>query len=673
MRPTLPSRPDPPTSLPARPWWRTWAPAIAVLLAAGLFAWWGTWGFGFKFDDGPAIVANDALLAGDWWTAAFGGKHQPLANRPFTCWSLALDFAIWGPGPFGPHFGNVVLHLCNGVLLLLLANAALRAPNLAGHFPPVQARRLALAIATVWLVHPLATDAVAYATQRSTLLASACLLLSLLATARAAAARSPWPWRTAAVLAQALGMASKEEMVVGPLLVVLFERAFLWPSWRALRQRRAFVLALAATWGVLAACVAAGPHNPTVGYATHLGTTAWQWLLTQAGVVAHYVALAAWPSPLRGAYDWGVVKDVGPAVLPGLLVLALLAVTVACWRKHAQWGWLGALFFLWLAPTSTVLPIVTEVVAERRAYLPMLAVIVPAVFAGRAFVSLLSPAAARVLGAGLAAAAVVGLALMTRSHAASYASEPEFWQDAYDKRDPASRTMLAAQILSNHGAMLFGAGRVDEAAALFDLAMQCEAPTHVERTHHAASLQQRGRHREAVAALEQAIREAPTYAEGHGTLGTCLLMEVVKAPVVAGDPRLARAVAGLQRAVELEPRRVAFWNTLGKALEHQQRWPEAEAAYRRAVALPYERIEPFVNLADVLVRLGRANDATALWSALLAARPADVALRLELARAAFARNDRAGAAVMLREVVRLEPGNAAAAQALRELAAKPGR
>ncbi|HEX5054705.1 MAG TPA: hypothetical protein VFZ65_23215, partial [Planctomycetota bacterium] len=63
------------------------APLGAVLVAA-LIAWWGVWRFDFVFDDGPAIQDNAALAAGDWWRAAFGTVHTPLANRPLACLSL---------------------------------------------------------------------------------------------------------------------------------------------------------------------------------------------------------------------------------------------------------------------------------------------------------------------------------------------------------------------------------------------------------------------------------------------------------------------------------------------------------------------------------------------------------------------------------------------------------
>ena len=55
--------------------------------------------------------------------------------------------------------------------------------------------------------------------------------------------------------------------------------------------------------------------------------------------------------------------------------MALVALTVVGIVRRHPAAFLGAWFFLILAPSSSVLPIVTEVAAEHRMYLPLAAVI----------------------------------------------------------------------------------------------------------------------------------------------------------------------------------------------------------------------------------------------------------------------------------------------------------
>jgi predicted TPR repeat methyltransferase len=62
-----------------------------------------------------------------------------------------------------------------------------------------------------------------------------------------------------------------------------------------------------------------------------------------------------------------------------------------------------------------------------------------------------------------------------------------------------------------------------------------------------------------------------------------------------------------------------------------------------------------------------------LFQQLLQARPRDVALRLELANNALRANAVDTAASLLEEVLRIAPGHAGAAQALRELRSRGKR
>src|SRR5213079_123494 len=105
-------------------------------------------------------------------------------------------------------------------------------------------------------------------------------------------------------------------------------------------------------------------------------------------------------------YGWPVALSVRD-VLPQLAVVgALLACTAwALWRK--PWlGFLGAVFFITLAPTSSIVPIATEVGAERRMYLPLIPLVVIAAIAARRYVTPPRVRLAAAIAASLALAAL---------------------------------------------------------------------------------------------------------------------------------------------------------------------------------------------------------------------------------------------------------------------------
>jgi hypothetical protein len=181
-------------------------------------------------------------------------------------------------------------------------------------------------------------------------------------------------WYAAAIGACALGMGSKESMVTAPLTIVLFDRMFVFGSLRdAFEHRWRLYLGLALTWGFLAMEVAATPRAGSAGFAA--GVTVWTYLLNQAAIIVRYLRLVFWPVDLVINYGQPVPYTLRDVLPQALAVVSLLSLTVAAFRWRPLLAFLGAWFFITLAPTSTFLPIATEVAAERRMYLPLMAVL----------------------------------------------------------------------------------------------------------------------------------------------------------------------------------------------------------------------------------------------------------------------------------------------------------
>jgi Flp pilus assembly protein TadD len=186
------------------------------------------------------------------------------------------------------------------------------------------------------------------------------------------------------------------------------------------------------------------------------------------------------------------------------------------------------------------------------------------------------------------------------------------------------------------------------------------------RLHHAVSLAEQGRRADAEQAMRALLRDDPGFAEAAGNLATLLLQAHLQQPAErrsAADPALAEAEALLARAAAGEPLRAGWHNSLGWLRELRGEPALAEPAYRRACALDPLRPEPAVSLVRLLLRAGRLNDARAAVAESCRAAPAAVPLRLLLADQLW-QLDRELATGLLHEVLRLDPGNAAAAAAL---------
>ena len=140
-----------------------------------------------------------------------------------------------------------------------------------------------------------------------------------------------------------------------------------------------------------------GPRIHSAGFATAISP--WTYLLNQSVAITDYLRLAIWPTAL--AVNWGWPQPVTlAAVWPYvLLISALVALAIVAAVRLPRAGVLGVWFFIALAPTSSVLPIATEVGAERRMYLPLIALVALAVLAASRVRRLDGPTGAAVAGA----------------------------------------------------------------------------------------------------------------------------------------------------------------------------------------------------------------------------------------------------------------------------------
>ena len=78
-----------------------------------------------------------------------------------------------------------------------------------------------------------------------------------------------------------------------------------------------------------------------------------------------------WPRNLVLDYGVPLSLTLADVWLPMVAVLALAVIVLVLVVRRPQAGFLGAWFFITLAPTSSIVPIVTEVGADRRMYLAL--------------------------------------------------------------------------------------------------------------------------------------------------------------------------------------------------------------------------------------------------------------------------------------------------------------
>ncbi len=364
---------------------KPWAGRLAPVLLAGMIglAYSNSLNGEFVMDDVGSIVTNPSIRR-LWppWTAMFppiqGGRT--VEGRPFLGLTLALNYAVGGLEPWSYHLFNVVVHVLATWTLFGLARRTLLLPEIDERLQSASTG-LAFCIALAWGVHPLQTAAVTYVIQRAESLVGLFYLFTLYCVVRGEQSASRSRWHGLAVLCCAAGMLTKEVMATAPLLVLLYLRAFRFSTWKEVVSLRKPLLAgLASTWLLLALLIFhSGGRGGSVGFEQPV--TSLQYLQTQCVAIPRYLRLAISPTPLVFDYGPRPITD-ARRVIPGALLLALLlTATLAAWRRWPRMAFLGSAFFLILAPSSSVVPIITQVIAEHRMYLPLAPVVALAVTA----------------------------------------------------------------------------------------------------------------------------------------------------------------------------------------------------------------------------------------------------------------------------------------------------
>lgn len=521
---------------------RAWLMPVVIALAV-VAAYANTFRSPFVFDDHNAIVLNPHVRS-LWpvWQAMDAPYESSTSGRPVVSLTLAMNFAISGFETYSWHVWNIEVHVANALLVFGIGwRTFFRFGS--GRSAKPQAAALAL----LWALHPVCSESVTYILQRTESMMAMFLLGSLYCFVRSVDSSNPKRWRVGAIVCCALSMGCKEVGVVTPMLIWIYDRTFVSGTFGgAIRSKRGFYVALACTWVVLPIVL----MNASIK--THLGAHGfermgpWLSLKTQASVIVYYIRLCFWPVGLNiDYYDWLVAEKLSSVLWQGCVVVGLMIGTIVAMVKKPWLGFLGAWFFIILSPTSSFLPQSSEIAAERRMYLPLLAVVTIFVIA----TTKMLPRRGAVI-VGIILAVVLGVGTFVRN--AAYASEVKIWADAVAKRPGNSRGWF------NLGQAM---ARVNNRAG-------------------------------AIAAYEHALRLEPNRHDARFKLGVSL----------AADKNFDAAIEQFDLAAYLKPDAPEIYFQRGAAHAASGQYDQAEADFRKAIELKPDYAEA-MQLLDAVHRI----------------------------------------------------------------------
>jgi tetratricopeptide (TPR) repeat protein len=552
--------------------------------------------------------------------------------------TFAFNYWIAGPNVLGYHILNFIIHVLTAFLVYQLLFQILRLSNSNKSFPisAIANGHAAQALPSLddnlfwpsffggllFLVHPLATQAVTYITQRYTSLATLFYVASVFCylKARTIVLNKPGvqstdpeqklffdprhlAWYGLSVLAAVLAMYTKEMSVTLPVVILLVEFLFVECSFKNLGKRALYLLPILSTGLIIPL-----NHLPVLKTAdtvsmvetiTNADKILPRWadkeylsrrtyFFSQVGIIWFiYLRLLVFPWGQNIEHDF-FVSD-GPfhattlAAFLGLLsLLALAALTI---KRHRLLGFGILWFFVTVSITSSVIPN-TIFVAEHRVYLPMigLSLSVAGIYRHlkrpRIFWSFVIPI-------------VLILSVLTFMRNQVWRDDLTLWADALEKSPNMSRPYV------NYARALHGLGRVEETIALYEKVLTMPAvPYKSDLMHKLYALgnlgtvyAERGMYQEALNCYQAAIRmTAPLHASDlYFNMGN-LFAKLKKYP---------EALDAYQKAVEINPSNYRAYTNLGWELMMLKRNDEAEDALKKALKYNRRSAETYLNLATL--------------------------------------------------------------------------
>ena len=545
--------------------WLALAGASLTLITLGVY-WPVTKHQFLGYDDPLYVTENPQVQAGLTRASlvwAFGRiTGQGTYWHPLTWVSHMLDCQMFGMNPARHHLENLLIHIANAVLLLVVLN------RMTG------SRWKSALVAALFALHPLQVDTVAWVPERKNLLSAFFMMLTLL-TYVGYARRPRWFSYLLIVLAFALSLACKPALVALPFGLLLLDY---WPLGRWGGTNRAapcrFGRLLVEKAPLLLLSVASGTVTLAAHQKLKLLISSEQFsfgsrLANAAVSYLRYLGKVVWPVDLAVFYPY-----VGPwpAWEVAVAVLALVGIGVAalwCARRHPYvltgWFW----FLVVLLPVIGVVQAGIQAMADRFMYVPIIGLL---------------------LGAVWAAGEVWNRWPVTRFA----------WL-------PAVAAVLAACVATTR--LQLGYWQND--ATLFEHAIKVTKNNPIAHYNLASALAEQGKDSEAMAHYQATLRIWPDAADAH--LGLALLL--------SRSERHTEAMAHYSQAVKYEPANSKAHYHLAKALALQGQDASAVDHYREAIRLNPGFAAAHYQLAEVQAGRGKIEEAIPHYQAAIGLKP----------------------------------------------------
>jgi protein O-mannosyl-transferase len=545
-----------------------------------------------NYDDDRYVTENAHLREGlSWQTFTWALTSTEQANwHPLSWMSHALDVSLFRMNPAGHHLTSVFLHTLSAMMLFLLLATA--------------AKRIAPAfwVATLFALHPINVESVAWIAERKNVLCTLFFLLTL--GAYGWYSHKPgWPRYLTVLSVFALGLMAKPMVITLPCVLLLLDY---WPLQRdcafselLLEKVPLFALSVASAIITMQAQQQGGAMRSTVQFSLVVR------IENALVAYASYLWKLVWPVKLAPLYPHPGENLPGWEV--GISLLVLIGISLLVW-KFRRSGYLltGWLWFLGtLVPVIGLVQVGDQAMADRYAYIPLIGIFIMIAFSFDELAQLRRMSqSARIVPW---VCTLIAFSIVTYRQLGYWASSYDLWSHTL----AVTENNFIAQ--DNLGGALILLGRPGDAYPHFQAAAEINPRDPMSHSNLGTYLLEKGQLQEAVAQYETTIRltsDRGLLANTYANLGT--------AHRELGNVEKSRD--SYEEAIRLNPGQFNAYYGRGRLLEQESQWDDAIADYRQSVSL-HPTADGYFRLGQALRSSRRDTEAAAAYQQALSLDP----------------------------------------------------
>lgn len=583
--------------------WRAFAVISLAIAALTFVVYMQVLSHGFvQFDDTNYVTQNPVVQEGltshsvGWAFTSFQSANW----HPLTWLSLMMDYRLSGLNPLCFHLTNLLLHIANSLLLLLVLALMTRSLWKSAF------------VAALFALHPLHVESVAWVAERKDVLSTFFMMLTLLSYWYYA--RRPGFGRYTLVLTSfAAGLMAKPMLVSLPLVLIMMDS---WPLGRLSRKsllEKVPLLVLSA-----ASCAVTMVAQRLGGAVVELQALPLQTRLGNAlYACSAYLLKTVWPAGLSFFY----VQSHHVSVAIPVAVLLLISAGVLLQQKRRPYLGVGWLWYLvTLIPVAGIVQVGGQLMADRYTYVPLIGVFIMIVWLVSDLIAVGTPGDRRLPYPHTAVLVAVSLVIIAALSACTW-RQCSYWKDDQSVCEHAISVDPANYVAHDTlGTSLANQGRLEDAVVEYEAALKAHPDFAQAGNNIGITLERLGRYDDAAAYLGKAVESFPNYAEAHSNLGN----------VYHYLGRHRDEMAEYTKALDINPGLDRSQVNMGDVLTEFGRYDEAGRHYAAAVDLAPNNVRARVHYAATLLYAGRYAEA---WQQVHALRQYNVAVPPKLLQA----------------------------------------